>query len=159
MFHPTSTMKYSRLICMSVHNGSPSVRHCKRPYRSPSHMLITWDCRRLDTSMRSRPIVSVSPRWLPKPTMTWHSRSIPGGHHMVQNHWTGISRIFEYFTFAIHFEYLNILLGFAWFLHMWQWILSWEASRANIGFLSTNIRIYLPTFIPPKGVMVGMDCG
>ena len=41
LFHFTSTIKYSRLICMGVYNGEPKLRHCKRPYRSPAHILST----------------------------------------------------------------------------------------------------------------------
>ena len=26
---------------MDVYNGSPTARHCKRPYRSPAHILST----------------------------------------------------------------------------------------------------------------------
>ena len=35
---------------------------------------------RIDTSMRSKPRVSISPRWRPKPEMTWHPRSMPTGY-------------------------------------------------------------------------------
>ena len=41
-------------------------------------ILLVWH--RIDTFMRSRPSVSVSPRWRPKHEMTWHTRWVPAGH-------------------------------------------------------------------------------
>lgn len=41
------------------------------------HLVWYW----IDTSMRSSPSVSVSPKWQPKLEMTLHLLSIPTGHH------------------------------------------------------------------------------